>query len=488
MKACKKCKKQVANKAKICKYCGADVTKSKIIKKDSNIPTKNTKKGTKTSVKKPVKKVEEKVKVVIPEKVKEKEISKKDNVGKAEKKAKVEEVSKKEKDNVKVNEKIEKKFKAVFDKINLIKKNQNNKKPIKKNKTNRIKDKDKKNIDLKSKIDFKLVLALLVKLKNAFLISFKKIGSFFANIVAWVLYELSYGVEFVSKALNSLIDFIIYFFVLFGTAIKKYSILLKSKILALFVKRKAKNRIKKRNAKIAKINNQVRHEMREKENIIKYHETGEKHNRKLKPILITVFILGFLGGFAVLGLDVYKYFSGTGSSVAAVSQKATRDKVFTMKDVISYNDVDYRIMKVETSMGNSYKSPKEGNQFLIVTVYIKNNSSKKVSYSYENWTMSNSKGEEKKRFFSSINVDDALYSGQLVIGGIKTGSMVFEQPINDSKLRMNYYELKVDENGNEVLDQAKRVFSVGIKVPENNKSDVKENTNIKETNIKKEIS
>ncbi len=484
MKACKKCKKQVANKAKICKYCGADVTKSKIIKKSSNIPTKNTKKGTKTNTKKPVKKVEEKVKVVVPEKVEEKEILKKDNVNKVEKKAKieekkiskkVEEVSKKDKDNVKVNKKVEKNFKAVFDKVKLIKKNKDNKKPSKK-------------VKAKKNIDFKLVLDLLTKLKKFLAVSLKKIGSFLVNIVAWVLYGLSYGVEFVSKALNSLIDFIISLFILFGKNVKKYSILLKAKILALFVKRKAKNRIKKRNAKIAKINNQVRHEMREKENIIKAHETGEKHNRKLKPILITVFILGFFGGFAVLGLDVYKYFSGTGNSVVTVSQKATRDKVFTMRDVISYNDVDYRIMKVETSMGNSYKSPKEGNQFLIVTVYIRNNSSKKVSYSYENWTMSNSKGEEKKRFFSSINVDDALYSGQLVIGGIKTGSMVFEQPINDSKLRMNYYELKVDENGNEVLDQAKRVFSVSIKVPDNNKSDVKENTNTKEVDVKKGIS
>lgn len=32
MKACKKCKKHVANKAKACKYCGNDVSKAKIIK------------------------------------------------------------------------------------------------------------------------------------------------------------------------------------------------------------------------------------------------------------------------------------------------------------------------------------------------------------------------------------------------------------------------------------------------------------------------
>ena len=94
-----------------------------------------------------------------------------------------------------------------------------------------------------------------------------------------------------------------------------------------------------------------------------------------------------------------------------------------MEETINYNDTDYKIMKVETSKGNNYKKPKDGNQFLIVTIYIKNNSDKKVPYSYANWTMTNSKKEEKKRVFSSINVDTALYSGNLVSGGIKTGSI-----------------------------------------------------------------
>ena len=137
-----------------------------------------------------------------------------------------------------------------------------------------------------------------------------------------------------------------------------------------------------------------------------------------------------------------------------------------MNDVITYNNVDYKIVKIETSKGNNYKTPKAGHQFLIVTIYIKNNSKEKAAYSYENWTMSNSKGEEKKRIFTSINVDTALYSGELVVGGIKTGSMVFEQPVNDQKLKMNYYELKKDKDGNEVMDQSKRVFSISVKSPD----------------------
>ena len=168
------------------------------------------------------------------------------------------------------------------------------------------------------------------------------------------------------------------------------------------------------------------------------------------------------------GISTYKSLSNSSKTIV-VGEKATNEKIFAMGDLITYNGVDYKILKVETSEGNDYKRPKEGNQFLIVTVYIKNNTGEKIAYDYKNWTMSNSKGEEKKRIFTSVNVDTALYSGDLVIGGIKTGSMVFEQPKKDPKLRMNFYELK-EENGVKVIDFSKKVFSVSVKVPEVNKT------------------
>lgn len=190
-------------------------------------------------------------------------------------------------------------------------------------------------------------------------------------------------------------------------------------------------------------------------------------NNKLSYRVLTLAIgcLVVLGFGSYFAIDVYKNFTNA-ENIVVVGEKATTEKIFGMGDLISYNGVDYKIMKVETSEGNNYKSPKEGNQFLIVTVYMKNNSPDKIQYNYKNWTMSNSSGAEEKRIFTSINVDTALYSGDLVIGGIKTGSMVFEQPIKDPKLRMNFYELKKDQNGEEVIDKEKRIFSVSIKVPE----------------------
>ena len=203
----------------------------------------------------------------------------------------------------------------------------------------------------------------------------------------------------------------------------------------------------------------------------------KKRRKVLKPVLISLFIITIFGVLGYFGFDFYKELKGASASVI-VSEKATTDKIFAIGDSISYNGVDYRITNVETSMGNAYKSPKSGNQFLIVYLSIKNKTDNKIPYSYQNWTMSNSKGEEKKRIFTSINVQTALYSGELVIGGVKNGSIVFEQPINDKKLRMNFYELKKDKEGYDVADLTKRVFSVSIKVPDKK---------IKESPDKKEI-
>ena len=217
---------------------------------------------------------------------------------------------------------------------------------------------------------------------------------------------------------------------------------------------------------------------------------SSRKNKSLKFAFFTISILSITSGIYLVSLDIYHDLNGNTKKVV-VTEKATREKVFDMNDIITYNSIDYKVVKIETSKGNNYKSPKAGHQFLIVTVYIKNNTGKKVPYSYENWTMSNSKGEEKKRIFSSINVDTALYSGELVIGGIKTGSMVFEQPINDPKLKMNFYELKKDEDGNEVIDEAKRIFSISVKVPnkknkENNDKSTNDDVKVVKTNTKNE--
>lgn len=358
MKVCKKCKRHVANKTKICKYCGTDVSKARIIKNNEKVNSCKPKKVNNDFEKKEEKKL-----------ILEKKISD---------------------ENVK---------KTVL------------------NKRKQTKNKEEK---------------LLKKTK--------KIGK--------RKHFLRYGKNLVKETFKNVVNILAF--------INKLKLLF-DKIKQFLIKFK------------------------------EYFHNNKVFNVRLnyKILLLVIICLVALGFGSYFGVDAYRSFTNADNTVV-VGEKATTEKIFGMGDLITYNGIDYKVVKVETSEGNSYKAPKEGNQFLVVTVYMKNNTGDKVQYSYKNWTMSNSKGEEEKRIFTSVNVDTALYSGDLVIGGIKTGSMVFEQPINDPKLRMNFYELKKDKNGEQVIDTNKKIFSVSVKVPEENENvdQGKNSSTVDESNVK----
>ena len=434
MKVCKKCKTHVANKAKICKKCGADVSKAKIIKTTNN---KNTSKpsNTKTQTKQKTtplveQKSKQKDKVVV-------------TTNQSKKQTQIKETKSKNKDKVVMTDKSNKKKNSSV-------KIKNKKEQI--SKTKKVLSKSADITKRGSKKTFDILKAVFIYIGKEIYQIIKKTAIILLDIL-----------KTVGKSVVEV----------FGKKVP-------SQIKKAHVKRQIAKENKPKKNKEEKY---VTYKLEDYESQVpKTKETGKK--RPLKFAIISMFVISVAAGLYFVGQDIYKDLVGTTNKVV-VTEKATTEKVFSMEDIITYNNVDYKVVKIETSKGNSYKSPKAGHQFLIVTVYIKNNTGDKVPYSYENWTMSNSKGEEKKRIFSSINVDTALYSGELVVGGIKTGSMVFEQPINDHKLKMNFYELKKDDDGNEVIDEAKRIFSISVKVPNQKLKKVKENKKSEDVKVVK---
>ncbi len=202
--------------------------------------------------------------------------------------------------------------------------------------------------------------------------------------------------------------------------------------------------------------------MRIKNRISSAIKTDNTASKMIKRLAVCLVILGAVICFCYFGYVE----TPIDTNEIVVGEEATTKKIFAMGDIITYNGVNYKVANVETSEGNSYKAPQEGNTFLIVTIYIENNTNHKINYSYNNWTMSNSKEEETQRVFTSINVENALYSGKLDVGNTKRGSIVFEEPLKDKKLRLNFYNLKIDKNGVEYIDKSKRIFSVSIKIPD----------------------
>lgn len=199
------------------------------------------------------------------------------------------------------------------------------------------------------------------------------------------------------------------------------------------------------------------------------------------PFRIIVFVLILL--LALFGI-FYAVKSMVDSHNHYVSKEVTtKQNNFDIKERIIYDGVIYRVNKVDTSMGTKYKKPKDGNHFIIIEIEFINSANKTKKYSYKNWKLEDSKKDETGRVFTPINVDTALYSGKLVVGAKKKGTIVFEKEITETNLKLNFYndnkvkkieslekkEEPVEEETKDVVEIKEEVikpnFTISIKLP-----------------------
>lgn len=127
------------------------------------------------------------------------------------------------------------------------------------------------------------------------------------------------------------------------------------------------------------------------------------------------------------------------SQEAPVSSEALENKVYGVNETAQYNDVELSVTKVEKSSGSTYDKPKDGMEYIIVTVQYKNNSTdENISYNPYDFKIKNSQGQITDITFTTINTDTALSSGELAPGGTISGTLAFEEPINDPELILQY--------------------------------------------------
>ncbi|RWZ54447.1 DUF4352 domain-containing protein [Halobacillus fulvus] len=111
---------------------------------------------------------------------------------------------------------------------------------------------------------------------------------------------------------------------------------------------------------------------------------------------------------------------------------------YNVGDTAQLNDHQLTVLKVEKSNGNNYDQPKEGKEFVIVSVQIENVGSNEVSYNSFDFEMSNSQGQIVEPAFTIVDSDTSLESGDLATGGSVTGTVAFEQPKDDQGLKLHY--------------------------------------------------
>ena len=193
-------------------------------------------------------------------------------------------------------------------------------------------------------------------------------------------------------------------------------------------------------------------EMQEIEEVLKKEREEEKeklHSGKLinkifnKYTFITLILL-------ILGITIFVCGTMLFKENSSFNIGDTYGKTFNLNQRIKYDDIVYSITNVEEIEGTEYRQPKDGNRFIMVTIEMQNSGKDKVKYSYRNWRMNNSSGNSVARIFTPSNADTALYSGYLVVGAKKSGTLVFEQPKDDNNLYLEFYRLisSKDDDGN----------------------------------------
>lgn len=153
--------------------------------------------------------------------------------------------------------------------------------------------------------------------------------------------------------------------------------------------------------------------------------------------LIVIIIILVVGILASCGSEDNEPKSEKNDNKVSTTQEPTKTD-FSMSETVTLKNIKFTVTNVTKSEGNEWDNPAEGKEFVIVTLKIENTSNETYSYNAFDWKMQNSQGQIDDETFSTINNDTSLNSGDLAAGGVKEGTLIFEEPKGDTELYLNY--------------------------------------------------
>ncbi|PEY30760.1 DUF4352 domain-containing protein [Bacillus cereus] len=141
----------------------------------------------------------------------------------------------------------------------------------------------------------------------------------------------------------------------------------------------------------------------------------------------------------VFGDPKTKYKSQEVTTEGNVVKDAEEDlkKEYSVGETIKLGDHRLTVTDVKKSNGGEIDKPKQGNEYVIVSVNIYNGGKEDIPYNPLDFEMRNSKGNITRMTLSMVNQNTALSSGQLAPNGQVAGTIVFEQPVGE-KLKLQF--------------------------------------------------
>ena len=171
--------------------------------------------------------------------------------------------------------------------------------------------------------------------------------------------------------------------------------------------------------------------------------------KKAIYVLVPVFIFMLIFGAAIAcgSSDTAKKVENTTKEISKAEEtETTVAQVYNIGDSVEYKGAVITVKSSKKSNGNDFDKPKEGMEYVIVTIHIKNNSSDKISYNPFYYKMQNSKGQITDTAFTTVDNESALASGELAAGGEIEGTISFEEPKDDAGLILIYQANILNEN------------------------------------------
>lgn len=165
---------------------------------------------------------------------------------------------------------------------------------------------------------------------------------------------------------------------------------------------------------------------------------------KMKKVIATVSIASLLS-LSLIGCGDTSTTDTEDSETTEVDGEQEQvDKEEEVKDeyavgeTIESDGMELTVTGVEKSQGGEYDNPKEGSEYVIVTVQYDNSSEKDLPYNPFDFKLLNGDGQKTDSTFTMDTQDTRLESGDLAPGGTVTGDLVFEAPAGDEGLYLIY--------------------------------------------------
>lgn len=163
----------------------------------------------------------------------------------------------------------------------------------------------------------------------------------------------------------------------------------------------------------------------------------KKKKKGLIAAIVVIAVIVVIAAIANLGGNDDQPQAVNGSGNAANEQVDT-SKLFGINEPVKYKGLELSVTKVEKSNGDDFDKPKDGMEYVIVTVKYKNAGEEKISYNPYDFKMLNSKGQITDQALTSVDSSTSLSGGELAPGGEISGTITFEQPKGDAGLKLQY--------------------------------------------------